>query len=119
MNLWSLARRGLGAAFGWWWRQARPSTGADLAGRGVARPEHETGRPPTPEERWLPTVPPTGPWADVDPHAAGRWPRRTSLLAVAGWGALVWLRVKRDLRAWPRADRAPGDIGEDRPERHG
>lgn len=119
MNVWSLARRGLRAAFGWWWRQARPSTGADLLGDGVARPAHATGRPPTPDERWLPTAPATGPWADIDPHSAGRWPRRASLLALAGWGGLVWLRVRRDLRAWPLADRAPGADAPTSADRHG
>lgn len=118
MSPWSLARRGLRAAFGWWWRQTRPSAGAELAGSGVARPEHETGRPPTPEERWLPTTPATGAWAHVDPHAAGRWPRRASLVAVAGWGALVWLRVRRDLRGSVRAERAVGAIAQDPPDRH-
>lgn len=99
MTIGSLARRGITALVRWWWQSARPSTGADLRGQGVARPEHVTGRPPTPEERWVPTTPATGPWAEVDPHAAGRWPRRTTLLAVGGWGALVALRVRRGLRS--------------------
>lgn len=115
----SLARRGLRATFGWWWRQARPSAGADLRGSGAARPAHETGRPPTPGERWLPTTPASGPWAHVDPHAAGRWPRRASLVVVAGWGALVWLRVRRDLRRPMRGERALGANVQDPAERHG
>lgn len=118
MSPWSLARRGLRTAFGWWWRSARPSAGADLSGSGIARPEHETGRSPTPEERWLPTAPTTGPWAHVDPHAAGRWPRRASLVAVAGWGALVWVRARRDLRQPSRDERAVAKINKDSTERH-
>lgn len=109
MTVWSLARRGLRMLVGWWWQQVRPSAGAGLAGTGEARTLEEAGRPPTPGERWSPSAPATGPWADIDPHAAGRWPRRTSLAVVAAWAGVVALRVRRDLRAFPRDQRAESD----------
>lgn len=105
MRTWSLARRGLRMLAGWWWRAARPSYGGTLQGSGEARPAHVAGRAPSPEERWRPSVEPTGPWADVEPHAAGRWPRRTSLAVVAAWAAAVGLRVRRDVRATTREGR--------------
>lgn len=107
MTPWSLVRRGVRALFGWWWQSARPSVGASLAGSGEARPAHVAGRPPLPEERWQPSSErePTGPWADVEPHTTGRWPRRGSLLTLAAWAGLVALRVRRDLRATAGAER--------------
>lgn len=109
MTAWSLARRGLRTLAGWWWRSARPSSGAVLQGRGDAVPEHVAGRPPTPEERWRPSIEPTGPWAEVDPYAAGRWPRRATMAVVAAWGAMVALRVRRDLRALAGGGRTSTD----------
>lgn len=91
-------RRGLRLGRRWWWQQARPSTGATLAGSGEARPLADAGRPPTPQERWLPSTPTTGPWAGADPHAAGRWARPTSLAMLAVWAGAVGLRVRRDVR---------------------
>ena len=101
MTVGALARRGLRMVAGWWWRQVRPSTGAGMGGAGEARTLHEAGRPPTSEERWSPSAPATGPWADVDPHTAGRWPRRTSLVVVAAWAGAVVVRVRRELRGRP------------------
>ncbi len=96
-----LLRRGLRRLVGWWWQSARPATGATVGGSGApARPLHEAGRAPSSDERWLPTAPATGPWAKVDPHASGRWPRRTSLAVVALWGAAVGWRVRRDVQGW-------------------
>lgn len=102
MNVRPLARRALRSGLRWGWAQARPGIGADLGGRGVARPAHETGRPPTSQERWLPATQATGPWEHVDPHSAGPWPRRGSLVMVAVWATLVGLRVRRDLRGRTR-----------------
>lgn len=99
MTIGRLVRRGVRWVLGWWWQSVRPSTGATLAGSGQpARPAHETGRPPRPDERWLPSAPTSGPWADVDPHQVGRWPRRSQVVMVAVWGAMVGWRVRRDLR---------------------
>lgn len=92
--VWRAAR----SAAGWWWRSARPSTGVLLPPGAPARPAHETGRAPRPDERWVPSSPATGPWADVDPHAAGRWPRAGSVAAVAAWAAAVGWRLRKDLR---------------------
>jgi hypothetical protein len=100
-----LLRRGLRAGWSWWWRDARPATGANLRGSGEAVPQHVSGRAPTPGERWTPTTPSTGPWADVDPHSAGRWPRRGSVAVVALWAGAVALRVRRDVRRWSREER--------------
>ena len=105
MTIGRLVRRGLRRLAGLWWRSVRPTTGAHLPGGRPARPEHETGRPPRPDERWLPSAPPAGPWAGVDPHATARLPRRGSVLAVVAWGAMVGWRVRRDVQAWQR-DRA-------------
>lgn len=109
MTTWSLARRGLRMLAGWWWRSARPSAGGTLRGRGEARPAHVAGRSPRPEERWRPTVEPTGPWADVDPYAAGRWPRRATLVVVAAWAGAVGLRVRSDVRSLSRDRRTVED----------
>ena len=97
MNTRRLLRRGARFGARWWWQQARPAYGGNLAGRGVARPEHETGRAPTPSERWTPSIPASGPWANAEPHVAGRWPRGASMAVVAAWGVAVGLRVRRDL----------------------
>lgn len=98
MTVGRFVRRGARYGARWWWQQARPAYGGNLAGRGEARPLHEAGRPPTPDERWTPTIPASGPWTNVEPHTAGRWPRGASMLMVAAWGAAVAVRVLRDLR---------------------
>ncbi len=97
MTVGTLVRRGIRRLAGWWWRSVRPSSAAVLRDTGPARPEHETGRPPRPTERWRPTTPATGPWASIDPQATPQWPRRTSLAVVAVWGGLVAVRVRRGL----------------------
>jgi hypothetical protein len=100
----SLVRRGLRTLLRWWWQTVRPPTGGPFPDAGEARPAHIAGRPPTPQERWRPTTPASGPWSDVDPTVTPFLPRRSSVLAVAAWGALVGLRLRRDLRAY-RAER--------------
>lgn len=99
MTVVGLVRRALRWGIGWWWQSVRPARGAAFPDAGPARPVHETGRAPHPHERWSAAGTPTGPWADVEPHAAGAWPRRGTLAVLAAWAGMVAFRVRRDLRA--------------------
>lgn len=99
-----LVRRGLRTFVRWWWQSVRPPAAGPLPDAGEARPAHIAGRPPTPQERWRPTTPTSGPWSDVDPTTTPFLPRRSAVIAVGAWGALVGLVVRRDLRAY-RAER--------------